>query len=191
MRELDVRLFYWVNQWPDRFEPLFKLLSDGIKTPPIRIAFAVVFVLLLLAGKTTRRAAIMAIVAFPIANEFSESFKLAFRMLRPCVDLESVLLRTDALTSFGTASSHAANMSAVAFVMCATMRWWGLPWVLLALLTGLSRIYVGVHYPSQVLLGWVCGTFSGFLVVHMGKAIAQRVDARRVTPSDGPEPNQA
>jgi len=59
------------------------------------------------------------------------------------------------------------------------------------LLTGFSRIYVGVHYPSQVLLGWVCGTFSGFLVVHMGKAIAQRVEARRVTPSDGPEPNQA
>ena len=43
----------------------------------------------------------------------------------------------------------------------------------LALLTGLSRIYVGAHYPSQVLLGWVCGALCALIAVYTWGAYAR------------------
>lgn len=68
-------------------------------------------------------------------------------------------LWTDPEFSFGLPSGHAQN----AVVMWGLLafygrRTWG--WVaalLLALLTGLSRIYLGVHFPTDVLAGWLCG----------------------------------
>lgn len=61
--------------------------------------------------------------------------------------------------SFGLPSAHAQN----AVVMWGLLafygrRAWG--WVaafLLALLTGLSRLYLGVHFPTDVLAGWLLG----------------------------------
>ena len=56
---------------------------------------------------------------------------------------------------------------AVAFVLTAVLGRWGWMWIPIAFFVGISRVYVGVHYPSQVLLGWLCGAFAGFLVVTM------------------------
>ena len=56
-------------------------------------------------------------------------------------------------------------MAAVATVLVWRLGWWGTPWVLIALFTGLSRIYVGVHYPSQVMFGWLCGIGMATLVL--------------------------
>lgn len=71
---------------------------------------------------------------------------------------------------YGTISSHAAN--SVAFALFAAlslrlggmtpMRWiyWGLGvWVVLVCY---SRIYLGAHYPMDLFLGVLCGTFWGF-----------------------------
>ncbi len=43
-------------------------------------------------------------------------------------------------------------------------RWWGYGALLLAGLVGLSRVYRGVHYPSDVLTGAAIGMLWGALV---------------------------
>jgi undecaprenyl-diphosphatase len=68
------------------------------------------------------------------------------------------------LDSSGTSSAHSANMAAIATVMALETGRWGIPWIAVALLTGISRIYTGVHYPSQVLLGWTVGVLSGIIL---------------------------
>ena len=52
-------------------------------------------------------------------------------------------------------------------------------WILVALFTGLSRIYVGVHYTSQVLLGWVCGALIALLTIKLGDRLSQWFKNRR------------
>jgi membrane-associated phospholipid phosphatase len=62
-------------------------------------------------------------------------------------------------TSFGVPSSHAQTAASIWGLLAAYLRkWWGwLVAVLLILLIGISRLYLGVHFPHDVLLGWLIG----------------------------------
>jgi undecaprenyl-diphosphatase len=164
---MNEALFRWINGWPEGWSGFFWFLSEATKQNWVRIVLGAFVLAMLLAGSKTRRATIMALIAWGLANAMTDVLKFGISTLRPCVELADVHLRVGRLTSFGTASAHAANMAAVAFAFTATLGRWGWPWIAIALLVGLSRIYVGVHYPSQVLLGWACGAFAGFLVVQM------------------------
>jgi len=113
----------------------------------------------------SRTAAIQALIAFPLANLLTDQFKHFLPELRPFKEHVDVIQHGFGWSdSFGTASAHSANMAAVAFVFIYQLGWWGMPWAFVALFTGLSRIYGGVHYPHQVLLGWTCGlTIAAFV----------------------------
>lgn len=186
MHGLDVRIFHWINQWSPQWSGLFVFFSEATKDADVRIGIAVIFLLLLGAGPTTRKAGLTALATLLVSNSFAEGFKHMFHMLRPCVELDQYILYVGKLDSFGTASSHAANMAALAFVFCYYFKWWGIPWALAAIITGLSRIYVGVHYPSQVLLGFLCGLFSAFLVIKTWEAfLRMRSSKTLLDPSTG------
>lgn len=165
MRGADIAVFHWINGWASAFAPFYVYLSEGNKQLGFRVALALVAIALIVAGPQTRKAAILALVAFPLANGLTDIFKHLLPMDRPCVELKDAILYVGKLGSSGTASAHAANTAAVAFVFTSFLRWWGVLPIALSLFTGLARIYVGVHYPSQVLLGWICGASVGALVV--------------------------
>lgn len=178
---LDVQLFRWINSWPEDLSTTFWFFSEGSKDGRVRLAMAVFALFLFVSSPVRRRAIVQTLIAFPLANGITDLLKGGLRWTRPCVDLADITVRVEPLTSFGTASAHSANMAAVAFVMTYYFRWWGLPWILVALLTGLSRIYVGVHYPSQVLFGWAAGVLAGMVVVKGWELIVQRFRARSKT----------
>jgi undecaprenyl-diphosphatase len=178
---LDVSIFRWINgHWSFAWENLFVFFSEATKRTDVRIGLIVIVAALIAAGPTTRKATLLALVSIALANTLSDAMKHAFHVLRPCVELVDYTqhLGYDGkpihLTSFGTASSHSANMAALAFVLVYYFKWWGSPWVLVAVLTGLARIYVGVHYPSQVLFGYLCGVLCAFLVIKTWEAFLRR-----------------
>lgn len=98
-------------------------------------------------------------------------FKPLFHRLRPCFnpELEGLVHLPKGLPGgrYGFVSSHAANTFAVAAfltpVLAKQWRWIG--WVLYfwALLSSYSRIYVGVHYPGDILAGAVLGILIGLI----------------------------
>lgn len=171
---MDEAVFRWINGWPDGLAPMFVFLSDATKMTSGRVILGVVATVLLFVSNQTRKALILGLAALGLANEITDVLKATFQMARPCVELDDVMLRVGKLTSFGTASAHSANMAALATVFWLAFKWRGSAWIAVALLTGLSRIYVGVHYPSQVLLGWTCGVFAGVLVWYTWAAFVAR-----------------
>lgn len=94
-------------------------------------------------------------------------FKPLFQRLRPCHDplmLPLLRLPDGCGGQFGFASSHAANTMALALffaLMPAAFRrkmlWTGL--LFWALLTGWSRIYLGMHFIGDIAAGFAIGAF--------------------------------
>ncbi len=159
----DRAIFRWINNWPDSFSPLFYFLSEGNKWWSVRLLLLAIAIY---CGfrKDLRPALVIALLGFLVGNEVCDILKATFQLLRPSVDLPEAIIRTPRLTSFGTASAHSSNMMACAVAFLVANRKWGYAWLGVAVLTGISRIYVGAHYPSQVLLGWIVGaSVSGLL----------------------------
>jgi undecaprenyl-diphosphatase len=61
-------------------------------------------------------------------------------------------------------SGHAAAFSALALAIFYLNRQWGRRFLALVLLMGLARIFVGVHWPSDILAGAAIGLLSAFLI---------------------------
>jgi undecaprenyl-diphosphatase len=186
---LDRGLFKAINGGSPRWGSAMEFFSTGLNQTWVKALLLVLLIALIAAGKDTRKGAICALIAFPIANGITDLFKNFAPMPRPCNDpgLLECFLRVGATDSAGTASAHAANMMAVAICFLIAMRWWGIPWLILAFLVGYSRIYNGVHYPYQVGLGWISGAFSAVLVSviwqKVSSKMAQKKESFEVKPS--------
>jgi undecaprenyl-diphosphatase len=107
-------------------------------------------------------AMITVVVADAIGNYV---FKQAFIRPRPCIALEDVRLLVGCTDSPSFPSNHAVNAGVLATLVMLYLPRFGLPALALALLVGYSRIYVGVHYPLDVLGGGLLGMSVALLLV--------------------------
>lgn len=92
-------------------------------------------------------------VAVGVANLISHFSKKLLGRARP--DSANHLVEE---TNHSLPSGHSVGAAAFAMVITLLVKsWWvGMVWIL-AILVGLSRLYVGVHWPSDLLAGWVLG----------------------------------
>lgn len=77
-------------------------------------------------------------------------------------------------------SGHTANNFAAAMVLALFYRRWGWTYFLIAGLVGYSRIYLGVHWPSDVLTSAFMGSGVALLIVASAEAIWQRWGLRLI-----------
>ncbi len=78
-------------------------------------------------------------------------------------------------TSFGVPSGHAQIAFGVWGMLATSIRrWWGwLIAILVILLIGISRLYLGVHFPHDIILGWLIGALLLWLVVRFWKPVTE------------------
>jgi undecaprenyl-diphosphatase len=106
-----------------------------------------------------------------LADQISvHAFKEVFQRLRPCHNsaLQDLvhIVRNKCGGQYGFVSSHAANTFAVAFFLSRLFKnkyfsWFILIW---ATVVSYSRIYLGVHYPFDVIGGAILGALIGISI---------------------------
>lgn len=109
-------------------------------------------------------------------------FKNSVQRLRPCHEpaLQGLVHLVDGHCGgrYGFVSSHASNHFAIAAFMAGLLRGtprWAAPALLLwAVVVAYSRIYLGVHYPGDVLVGAIFGLTVGSSMVLIFRHLAER-----------------
>ena len=84
-------------------------------------------------------------------------------------DLVNHLVIAQKGRNYSFPSNHAANMSGLATVFSAIYGQYKYVFWSIAGIVIFSRVYIGVHYPSDVISGWLIGTLYGLLLVKSWK----------------------
>lgn len=115
-----------------------------------------------------------------IASDVTSSYliKNLVSRLRPCreIALKPIIYSFGQKCGgkYGFVSSHAANSMALIFFSIRSMHFekkWIYGLLIIPLLVGYSRIYLGVHYPGDILGGMLVGAFWSYLFSKMIKSI--------------------
>jgi undecaprenyl-diphosphatase len=87
---------------------------------------------------------------------------------------------------FGFPSSHAANTFGTATLMVLTCRprKWMYAFFLWAAFVSYTRIYLGVHYPGDIIVGALIGCFFGWLCSSLALALSRYVVKKKASPEN-------
>lgn len=135
--------------------------------------FWIVLTLLLLIFRKTRRVGVCCALAL-ILNLLlvNISLKPLFARIRPYVVLPEITTLTTLPSDFSFPSGHSAASFACAWALFRNApRKAGIPALVLATLIALSRLYVGVHYPTDVIFGALAGSLMGEAGSRLGNRI--------------------
>ncbi len=137
------------------------------------IIFYVLFWLSLVftGGKRGAIAGILLLLLILITDQTSNFFKAYFQRIRPCNVLTDLHMLVNCTQSFSMPSSHAVNNFAAATFLCHFYPKYRYALFTGAFIVAISRIFVGVHYPFDMMVGAVLGIIIAMLMLFIWKFI--------------------
>ena len=159
MRRIDTKLTGWIAGLPRRLELFFSLITN-LGHPAVVIGMGAGFVAL---GIVRPHLSLFIMgIAIWITLGTGSLLKLLIHRARPLTDYAAKIW----LDKLSFPSGHTTGAT-IAFGLLAYWSWLSLPraWSIVAaisagiliFLVGVSRIYLGAHFPSDVVAGWLLG----------------------------------
>lgn len=188
---LDTQLFYFLNgkvQNPvlDFLMPILTNLDYW------RIPFIALTVFLLIFGKKRGRVVVaLLILGITLSDQICNSvFKPLIGRMRPCNTLENVHLLIGCSRAFSFPSSHATNIFTGMTIFAFVYPRLKIPLYAIAVLVAYSRVYVGVHYPFDVVAGTALGVACAVIIIVMYQLVSNRYPVLSYGKDDGKSKNQ-
>lgn len=170
---IDKEIFYFINNTLSNplFDKIFPYLTEVKHWYLVYIIFWLLLVIK--GGRIGRIAAVISLLLITASDQISSSLlKNWIARIRPCNELPEVNILVFCSSAFSMPSSHAVNNFAVAVFFSKIFPKYKIPLYTIAVLMAFSRPYVGVHYPSDVIVGALIGIIIGYLFA----VFAERVD---------------
>lgn len=166
--ELDKQLFIFLNSLgSSTFDGFWLIITKQLNWAPL---FLLIFYLLQkkIGWKNTMLYLFLIALLILICDQSANFFKNTVQRLRPCNDLQiknviRIVIQSDTFSFF---SGHATNsMATTLFVFLTFRKFYKYAFLLFLfpLLFAYSRIYLGLHFPIDIVTGYVYGSIFGLL----------------------------
>ncbi len=177
---MDYALFRLINGLAGRsplLDELMRFLATDYMVPTIAMTLVV---LLWFSGHVERQRQIfLALLSVVVTNVVVKAMNLVYFRPRPFTDHDVTLLFYHPSDS-SFPSNSAASLWSLAWAVWTFDRRLGTLFIALAVLMGFSRVYVGVHYPLDIVGGALVGIFSAHWVVrHAAPRLNPLIDRTR------------
>ena len=176
---LDTELFIYLNGLgSETYDGLWLFITKQINWIPLFLLLAYL-IFKKLGTKQTLYLLLFVAILITITDQTTNLFKYGFQRLRPCnnPEINTFIRVVKKSNSFSFFSGHAANSMAVAtflfFNFKHKIKYFGFLF-LWPLIFAYSRIYLGLHYPSDILTGYLCGFILGFVMFKIYKVAQQK-----------------
>ena len=162
---LDARAFYFLNKSCanpifDRLMPFVTILGDG------KFVLALAVLLVIIAHKQKRVAGVLILLGLAVSDFAVHFFKGIFARPRPFAALGNVHLLVKEMDKTHSFPSGHATLAFMVCVILANYFKRGYLFFIVAIAICFSRVYVGVHYVSDVIAGVIVGSLIGLALVY-------------------------
>lgn len=177
---LDQELFLWLNEFHTPFwDEAMKLITNKFTWIPMYALL--LFAIIKQFGKASIGIIVSIVLAVALADFVASGlFKPYFMRPRPCHDPvigPMVHLVGGCGGAYGFVSSHASTSFAIvsSVLLLPSKKIKGVHWLgFWATIYAYSRVYVGVHYPLDILIGGSIGALTGILSYYLYNKVTSR-----------------
>ncbi|WP_088103893.1 phosphatase PAP2 family protein [Halalkalibacter urbisdiaboli] len=155
----DQQLFHWINGISKKalFLAVMKQITHvGGATFTIGTSL----ILCIFTRDAVRHISIIAALSLLCSHLLVMVLKRSLPRLRPYLVLPQTIVIENPFKDYSFPSGHTTAIFSVTIPFIFTFQWLAIPLFSLAAIVGVSRIALGLHYPSDVLAGALLGTLS-------------------------------
>ena len=141
--------------------------------PPITylgsLTFAVLFCLstLVINNNIVHQFSISTIISLALGASITQIIKKKANRTRPFLLLEDLYIKKIGIDDYSFPSGHTCAAFSIATMSGLYFPFLSIYVVLLSSLVGISRMYLGVHYPTDVVIGMIIGAISSFITFNL------------------------
>jgi len=180
---IDYQLFKLLNQFAGQYPILDHLVLLFSKYGPI--LFGLVLIWLWFSKNQNqhenRKIVIYALIIVILTLGIDKMIEMAYFRPRPFVNHSVTLLYEKSNLDPSFPSNHAAGAFALAFALFWKRRKIGTVLILMAWFMALSRIFIGVHYPLDVLAGAFIGLAVTYIVMLLKRLLESFIHNKEIS----------
>ncbi len=177
---IDLSIFYFFNHTLSNgvFDKFFTIITSVNNW---YIAYVILLLISFIKGGTKGKLAVAGVILLIVVTDQTgyKILKEFFERIRPCNALSDVITPLGCTGSYSFPSNHAVNNFAAAvfyFKLFPNLKY---PLFITASLVAISRVYLGLHYPSDILGGAIIGIAFGYLFAVLVLKIDSKVNSMK------------
>jgi len=180
--DYDQQLFLYFNGLGSQsYDAFWMFMTNKWASIPLYV-FLLILCIRTLKWKKTLVLLVIVALMIGVTDQLANAFKYGFERLRPCHEENIIpymrLVKSYCGGQFGYFSAHASNSLAVvtffSILLSKNYKWLPFLLVIWGITVAYSRIYIGVHYPLDVITGMSIGIILGFFFSKLFRFILKR-----------------